>query len=285
MLAISGASLFGLSLPSQTHAAAAASSRLYVSQLAIRQIARGLVFGVGREVQRYINRLPPENLRRFIEEFDPARFAARIETLRGEIDVAFDSLVLAIDGEPLKERLAEFVGALSDIATEDEDWNLNDDERRRLKAAVEDARQRIREHIDAGRQLTINYNVSYRQARFRVANQARRGHVRLDLNLLTAVRMFNGASFVTDLEEQPGPSKDAAHTRVHTSLWTDVCIGRREGPLVRRIAEREIRSRQCDFLARTENEVRLLVNSPEQSRLSQMLPELIRRIAEGERLG
>jgi len=294
LLGYSGATLIGLSLPYHAHAAAAASSRLYISPLEIREIARGLVLGIGREVLRYIKSLPPENLRRFIDQFDPERFTARIESLRGKLEVEFDSLVLAIDGQPLRERLAVFVAALSDIASEDEDWNVNDDEVRRLKEAVAAARQRIRADLDAGRQLTINYNVRYRQARFRIANTAQRGHVRLDLNLLTAVRMFNGAAFVADLEEQlvgqAATGKDAAikgatGTRVYTSLWTDVCIGRREGPLVRRIAEREIRSRQCDFLARTEHEVRLLVNNPAQSRASQMIPELIRRIAEGEQIG
>lgn len=285
LLGYSGATLIGLSLPYHAHAAAAASSRLYISPLEIREIARGLVLGIGREVLRYIKSLPPENLRRFIDQFDPERFTARIESLRGKLEVEFDSLVLAIDGQPLRERLAVFVAALSDIASEDEDWNVSDDEVRRLKEAVAAARQRIRADLDAGRQLTINYNIRYRQARFRIANTAQRGHVRLDLNLLTAVRMFNGAAFVADLEEQPYPAKNSTGTRVYTSLWTDVCIGRREGPLVRRIAEREIRSRQCDFLARTEHEVRLLVNNPAQSRASQMIPELIRRIAEGEQIG
>jgi hypothetical protein len=50
---------------------------------------------------------------------------------------------------------------------------------------------------------------------------------------------------------------------------------------VRRIAEREIRCRQAQFLAEVEHEVRALVAGEEESRLSRMIPELIRRIAEG----
>jgi hypothetical protein len=181
---------------------------------------------------------------------------------------------LAIDGEHLTQKLADFVGAILAIAQDDDDWNVNEEEALRLKESIAAVRQKIREHLDAGKRLELSYNVRYRQAYFRVANQARNDHVRLDLHLLQTVGMFHGAAFAADLASQD------TGTRVYTSLWSDVCIGRREGPLVRRIAEREIRCREAAFLAQIENEVRLLVNNPSQSRLSQMIPELIRRIAE-----
>ena len=173
-LATSSAALAALALPPPAHAASAASSRLYASSRSIQEIARGLVLGVGSAVWRYVKGLDPAETRRFLEQFDAQRFRAQLETLQGQIDVEFDSLVLAID----------------------------------------------------------------------------------------LARQGDG-------------------TRVYTSLWSDVCIGRREGPLVRRIAEREIHCREATFLAQIEREVQLLVNDPEHSRINQMIPELIRRIAEG----
>ena len=277
-LVTSATSLLGLALPSQAHAASAASARLYASLLPIRDIARGLVLGIGREVWRYVKSLDPSEVQRFTEQFDPNRFQARVRTLEHTIDLEFDSLVLAIDGLPQQQNLGDFVGAIHAIAEEDDNWNLDDNEAKRLKETIGQARQRIREAIDAGKRFELSYNVRYKQAYFHIANQARQGHVRLDLNLLQTVRMFNGAAFAADLTRQ------GDGTRVYTSLWSDVCIGRREGPLVRRIAEREIRCREATFLAQIEREVQLLVNNPTQSRLSQMIPELIRRIAETEGL-
>jgi hypothetical protein len=98
--------------------------------------------------------------------------------------------------------------------------------------------------------------------------------VQIKLTLQQPVRIVNGAEFVADLASL------GEGTRATTSLWTDVCIGRREGPLVRRIAHREITCRQAQFLAEVQQEVQTLYWNPGESRLSQMLPELIRRIAE-----
>jgi hypothetical protein len=124
--------------------------------------------------------------------------------------------------------------------------------------------------------LRLSYNVRHKHAYFHVANYARRGHVSLDLTLRQPVRIFNGAEFVADLK-----SAGEHCTNVYTSLWGDVCIGRREGPIVRRIAQREISCREANFLAEVEHEVQVLVRGTGKSKLSQMIPELIRRIAEG----
>src|SRR5262249_18363129 len=129
-----------------------------------------------------------------------------------------------------------------------------------------------------GAVLHLSYNVSLNQAHFHVSNLVQLGHVRLDLSLVRPVNRFNGAKFVADLR------RSGTGTRIHTSLWADVCIGRREGPLVRRIAAREISCRAARFLAELEHEVRVLVANEGQSRLSRMIPELMRRIAEGSSL-
>jgi hypothetical protein len=261
-------------VPDVGRAAAAGTSRLYRSAMGIRDIARGLVLGVGREAWRFI-KSDEERLRAFIASLDVHHFEARLRTLAHDIPVQFDSLQLTIDGQPTTQKVAEYVGALHAIAEEDVDFDVSAAEAAAVKEQVEKARAAVVAHIERGALLGLSYNVAYGPAYFHVANQGQKGHVRMDLSLLRSVRMFNGAAFTANLQTvDPG-------TEIHTSLWTDVCIGRREGPLVRRIAHREITCRQAQFLAQIEQEVQSLIHHPEQSRLSRMMPELIRRIAEG----
>jgi hypothetical protein len=265
----------GLAGPAIARAAAAANSRLYFSQMQVREIAWGLVLGIGREAFGSLQALGEANVRRFIENFDLDRIRARLRTLREPIDVEFDSLKLTIGGAEQHDKLTALIAAIHAIAERDVDFQLNAEEAKALLETVRTVRENVSGRLDAGLALELSYNVRYKRAYFHVANYARRGQVRMDLSLLQPVRNFNGAHFHADL------SQCGTGTRVYTSLWADVCIGRREGPIVRRIAEREIRCREAAFLAEIEHEVRALVTGMGQSRLNLMMPELIRRIADG----
>ena len=164
------------------------------------------------------------------------------------------------------------------IAKADPNQLVGEQESRELLALSEKAAGEMVAAIERGAVLRLSYNVSVRQAHFRVSNLVQLGHVRLDLSLARPVNQFNGAKFVADLR------RSATGTLSHTSLWLDVCIGRREGPIVRRIAARKISCHAAHFLAELEHEVRVLVTNEGQSRLSRMIPELMRRIADGSSL-
>jgi hypothetical protein len=270
-----GASLLGLAMPAVSRAASAASARVYVSKLPIRRIARELVFGVGHEVLRYVRGLDPARVQSFLAALKTGRFEARVPTLRQEIDVAFDNVEFTANGNSLKEEVGKYVVALQGLTEEDANVHLDAAEAAELKGLVEDAGRQIRQDIENDVTLRLSYRVQYRNAHFQVVKLAHRHNFRVELTLLAPVRIFNGAQFVADLQEQ------GSETRVYSSLWADVCTGRREGPIVRRIAEREIRCREAAFLAEVEYEVIQLVNNTGQSRLSRMIPELVRRIADG----
>ena len=73
----------GLSAPHAARAAAAGSSRLYHSPLEIREIARGLIAGIGREVLDFVQSFDKDRLREFIAKVNVERFETRLQTLRG----------------------------------------------------------------------------------------------------------------------------------------------------------------------------------------------------------
>src|SRR5436190_23064150 len=79
--------LAGFSAPPAASAAAAGSARFYHSAMDIREIARGLVAGIGREVLDFVKGFDEQQFRGFIEKVDVERFETRLQTLRGQIPV------------------------------------------------------------------------------------------------------------------------------------------------------------------------------------------------------
>jgi len=270
-----GAILGGGLTPAIGRAAAAGTSRVYDSPLDIRKIAWGLALGIGKEVWLAVQRLDPQRVETFVKSLDSEGFLANVETLRERIPLRFDQPELLVNDQPQPEKILEHVQALHAIAKQDPNFDISPAEAEKLLGRLQLAKQDLLDAIEAGASVRLNYNVHYRDtAHFRISNFARKGQVQIKLKLLQPVRNVSGAEFVADLENL------GEGTRATTSLWTDVCIGRREGPLVRRIAHREITCRQAKFLAEVQHEVQTLYWHPGESRLSQMLPELIRRIAE-----
>jgi hypothetical protein len=206
-------------------------------------------------------------------------FDFHVPTLRHDIAVAFDHLEFSVEERLRIDKIDEYIEALRAIAKKDVDHLVSQQETEEVLALANKARGETHDALARGETLRLSYDVTYKQAKFHIANLVQLGHVRVELSLLRPVRIFNGAMFVADLKRTDGG------TQVYTSLWGDVCIGRREGPLVRRIAAREIGCREGQFLAEMEHEVQVLVNNAGESRLSRMIPELIRRIAEGSLQG
>jgi hypothetical protein len=275
----SATALGGLAAGTVGQGAEGDSSRLYDSKLEIEQIAVRLVLGIGREAWQYVKGLGRAPVLDFVERLNAQHFDFHVPTLRHEIPVAFDHLEFNVEGQPRLEKIDEYIQALRKIAKQDADQLVNQKEVEEVLALATKARGEIHDALARGETLRLSYDVTYKQAKFRISNLVQLGQVRVELSLLRPVRMFNGAVFVADLK------RTDAGTQVYTSLWADVCIGRREGPLVHRIAAREIGCREGQFLAEMEHEVQVLVNNAGESRLSRMIPELIRRIAEGSLQG
>jgi len=278
-LLASGAMLGGLEAGTVGRAAEGDSARLYNSTFDIYGIALRLVLGIGREAWHYVKSRGSAPVLDFVERLNAQHFDFHVPTLRHDIPVAFDHLEFTVEGRPRLDKIDEYIQALRAIANKDADRLVNQQEIEEVLALAAKAGGEIHDALARSETLRLNYDVSYKQAQFRVSNLVQLGHVRIELALLRSVRMFNGAAFVADLK------RTDAGTQVYTSLWADVCIGRREGPLVRRIAAREIGCREAQFLAEVEHEVQVLVRNEGESRLSRMIPELIRRIAEGSLQG
>jgi hypothetical protein len=132
--------------------------------------------------------------------------------------------------------------------------------------------RRVREAVETAT-LEYSYRVRYKRVHVSTSTMIRKGHLRKVVDLLCPVGQVMGLQFITDAQTRCGL------THITTSLWIDYCVGRREGPIVRRVAEREIGCREDALLCKLEQVVVGVVHkNRDVEELRKIVPDLIRRI-------
>jgi hypothetical protein len=262
-LASSTACLLG-GLATQAEAATASRSRLFVSDWPLALIGRELVLGVGYTV------LTSEKVADVIAGIGAGRLKTRLETFRGAIDVEIEGLAVTLDGKPIPDRVQYYLAGLKMMAElhatkplelPDLGQIIDEEFVQRVRAAVEKVT------------LEYSYRIRYHRVYVSTSTTIRKGQLRKVVNLLCPVGQVQGLRFVSDSQERCGK------THITSSLWIDYCVGRREGPIVRRIAEREIGCREDAMLYRLEQLVLQVVRGKRDvEELRKVVPDLLRRI-------
>jgi hypothetical protein len=249
---------------SQAKAASAARSRLFVSDWPLAQIGRELVLGIGYML------LTSGKLADVLA----GKVETNLQTFREDIDVTIEGLTVTLDGKSIAKQAQYYLAALKTLAehqsakpAEVPQIDVDRDVLDVVKAAVEKST------------LEYTYRIRYQHVYVSTTTTLRKGHLRKVVNLLCPVGQVMGLQFITDAQERCGK------TYITTSLWIDYCVGRREGPIVRRIAEREIGCREDALLYKLERVVYDVIHGkrkPEE--LRKVVPDLLRRI-ETQELG
>lgn len=262
-LASSTACLVG-GLASPAAAASAARSRLFVSDWPLALIGRELVLGVGYML------LTSERVADILAGIGSGKLKTKLQTFGGAIDVEIEGLTVALDNRPIPDRVQYYLAGLKVIAQQHAasplklpDFGPIIDEEfvPRVRAAV------------AKSTLEYSYRIRYKHVYVSTNTMLRKGHLRKVVNLLCPVGQVMGLQFVTDAQERCG------QTHITTSLWIDYCVGRREGPIVRRVAEREIGCREDALLYRLERVVYEVIHGKRDVEdLRKVVPDLLRRI-------
>lgn len=257
-------------LASHAEAATAARSRLFISDWPLAQIGRELVLGVGYML------LTSDKLAEVIAGITAGKVETKLQTFRDDIDVAIEGLTVTLDRKPIANEVQHYLAVLQVLAEHPSakpaeipklDHFVDGEVLTAVKAAVERST------------LEYTYRIRYQRVHVSTTTTLRKGHLRKVVNLLCPVGQVMGLQFITDAQERCGQSY------ITTSLWIDYCVGRREGPLVRRIAEREIGCREDALLAKLERVVYDVIHDkrkPEE--LRKVVPDLLRRI-ETQELG
>ena len=253
---------------STAEAATAIRSRLFVSEWPLVKIARELVLGIGYML------LTSKTAKELSDSFGTGKLVTSLETFQGTIhQVEIDGLKVAISPTPKDQKrkpIDYYLGGLRVLAEKhpNEQLQLPEVEEVIDKEFV----QHVRELAETAT-LEYSYRVRYKRAHVATSTVVRKGHLRKVVDLLCPVGQVMGLQFITDAQTRCGL------TYITTSLWIDYCVGRREGRIVSRIAEREIGCREDALLAKLEHVVYEVVHQqrkPEE--LRKIVPDLIRRI-------
>jgi hypothetical protein len=262
-LASSTACLVG-GLASPAAAASAARSRLFVSSWPLALIGRELVLGVGYML------LTSGRLADIIAGIGTGQLNTKLQTFGDSIEVDIEGLQVTLDSKPIPDRVQYYLASLKVIAQQhaanpltlpDFGPIIDDEFVPRVRAAVEKST------------LDYSYRIRYKHVYVSTSTMLRKGHLRKVVKLLCPVGQVMGLQFVTDAQERCGK------TFITTSLWIDYCVGRREGPIVRRVAEREIGCREDAMLYRLERVVYDVVTGKRDVKdLRKIVPDLLRRL-------
>lgn len=266
-LASSAACLAG-GFASQAEAASAARSRLFVSDWPLAQIGRELVLGVGYML------LTSGKLAGVLAGIAAGKVETSLQTFREDIDVEIEGFKVTLDGTSISKQAQYYLATLKTLAeyqsaepAEIPQIDVDRDVLDVVKAAVEKST------------LEYTYRIRYKHVYVSTTTTLRKGHLRKVVNLLCPVGQVMGLQFITDAQERCGK------TYITTSLWIDCCVGRREGPIVRRIAEREIGCREDALLYKLERVVYDVIHGQRKPEdLRKIVPDLLRRI-ETQELG
>jgi hypothetical protein len=203
-------------------------------------IGRELVLGVGYML------LTSGRVADIIAGIGTGQLKTKLQTFGDSIDVDIEGLQVTLDSKPIPDRVQYYLAGLKVIAQQhaanpltlpDFGPIIDDEFVPRVRAAVEKS------------MLEYSYRIRYKHVYVSTSTMLRKGHLRKVVNLLCPVGQVMGLQFVTDAQERCGK------TFITTSLWIDYCVGRREGPIVRRVAEREIGCREDAMLYRLERVV------------------------------
>jgi hypothetical protein len=279
--ALSAAGLGGLLLPAEAHAAAATQCRTFHSDWTMRKIAIQLILGIGYEVGQVLKDLPPGGLEAIVHS---GKFKAFLATLQKKIDgnphfieVDVDQLNILINGQqPNVEKARRQVLHLLKLIAQKLDRAVREghsprDEMMHILHRIGGPMEHLLERatVDVSYRIRFGRVVLYKRTTFQ------KGHLQLVTDIREPVGCLNCLHFSIDARECD------QHTTITTTLGIDYNIGRREGPLVRRIAQREIASREATFLCKLETLVYDVIhrrNGRDEADLRRIIPEMLRRI-------
>jgi hypothetical protein len=281
-LIASAASLLALLDVSPVAAAGATRSNLFVSEWTIRKIVLQLALGVFKELE---GALKPDAL---AEAIASGQFQTDIEMLSkeagqfGKIKVHIDNFHVQFDGAPQpgeheKEKREQIAKSLFDFVQGElrgGTQNEKGDFHQRLHKAFAEVIPELRQIVPAEVRISYDLHADKLNVTLHKTVLIRHGRVRIEASLPQGVGQLNSLLFVIDAEEKGN------RTYITTILGLDVCIGRREGPLVRRIAGRVIGGIECDLLCRLETVVYNAIHYPEHSDdLTRIMGEVIHLVA------
>ena len=235
---------------------------MFQSAWPLRQIGRELVLGIGYVI------LQTSDIPKLIEGLEQGRVRTRLRSMREDLAVEIENPRATLDGRPIGDKVRYYLGALSMYA---DGLMAGSAKLSTLEPFVAEVLPVIATAVERST-LELNYNIRYKHVYVLKRTLLRKGHLRKEVSLLCPVGQVNGLNFVVDAQERCGK------TCITSSLWLDVCIGRREGPIVRRVAEREIGCREDATLYKLERLVYDVIHRtrpPED--LRRVVPELLRR--------
>jgi hypothetical protein len=252
----------GISL-SKAQAASAGRSRVFSSAWPLRQIGRELVLGVGYLL------LHGTDLDRLIVGLTTGRLQTRLQAMQENLLVEIERPRARVDGQPIDDQVHYFLGVLKEFG----DSSGGDAPQLESLGPFVDQVMPVLSRVVATSTLELDYAIRYKRVYVATRTVVRRGHLLKQVDLLCPVGQVNGLRFTVDAREHGGG------TCITSSLWLDVCIGRREGVVIRRIAKREIGCREDAMLYKLE---RLIYDVAHRTRspdaLRRVVPELLRRV-------
>ncbi len=275
---LTGVGLTGLLLPESADAAFAAQSRVFQSDWRLRKIALQLVLGIGYQLGQAIN---VENIERLTTD---GYFFAKLQTLREKalheretIDVTIDQAKLFLNGvritQDQRTRVKDFLKSIAqDLAAAAQDRRFEAGEFIQILSRIS---AKLREYMAKYHEVRLEYRITYKQVELYKSTMISKGHVRLQAHIRKPVRCLNCLDFVIDAKECN------EQTTITTMLGVDYNVGRREGLLVRRSAQKRIAEREAFLLCNLEEIVYGVIHRErDQADLRRIIPELLRRVEE-----
>lgn len=269
-LLASAASLLPLLAVSPVSAAGATRSRLFVSQWRLGKIAWHFALGVFKQLANALD------LEQLAKDLVSGGAHAKLETLSKEaaaINVTIDNFQVHLNGVPPRLAAWEIAKAFLKFAKEVLPHHEKLDEQEIhevLSGLVEEFRQ-----FDPNAELRISYRLHSAKMNFALYKTLsfRRGHVRMEASIPQPVGQLNCLDYVLDAEEKCG------QTYITNTLGLDVCLGIREGRIVRRIAGRVIGNKEAELLCQLEGLVdRVIHGTEDPDALGRIIPEIMRRV-------
>jgi hypothetical protein len=244
-------------------AAAAARSRTYVSDWKFRKIAAHLMLGTAYQLGKAIESGQID--------FSSDKIKTTLDAFSKQIDVEIDDVQFRIAGDPQSKSPQDLV---LDIAS-------------RVRRALQDDRQLERSTLDELAKkvlpdvealvnhlaVDLSYRIRYKRVTLKKFVHFSHDHWRATALISQPVGRLNSLSYIVDAREHGGC------TTITDTLGLNVCTGLREGPLIRRLAERVIGRKEDEVLCRIEQLVLGVIREDPNAtaQLQQLIPELMHR--------
>jgi hypothetical protein len=311
-LLASTAALLALLDAAPAAAAGATRSRLFVSQWPLRKIGFHLLLGVIKQLSEVfkqplqafkldqlakeinqllatkIDQLSVKEINQLLAKYIVSDGAlAKLETLSkeaGAIDVRIDNFQVKLNGVGPSDERRQVANALAllkralevllklgvEVLFDHE--LLAEKNRKKLHALLA---ENVTEVLQLAEQIEVQISFELHSPNFTLYKTAsfRRGYVHVEASIPQPVGQLNCLKYILDAEEKCGQSY------ITNTLGVDVCLGIREGRLVRRIAGRVIGNKEADLLCQLEGLVYRVINGSEDpDALARVIPEIMRRV-------